>query len=191
MPRSSKQIDSPPLAGRLLTPFEAFTNTEALGGFLLAVLAVLALLLANSPLADRYFALRDLEIAFSAGTLHAHSSVQHLINDALMALFFFIVGLEIKRELLIGELTSPRKAFLPVAGAVGGMLIPAFIFALFNFGKTTISGWAIPMATDIAFALGILSLFGHRVPITAKVFLTSLAIIDDLGAVIVLSLIHI
>lgn len=187
MADSSKRTVSPPLVRRLLTPFEAFTNTEALGGLLLAVLAASALLLANSPLADRYFALRDLEIAISAGHLRVHASLQHLINDALMALFFFVVGLEIKRELLIGELTSRRKALLPVAGAIGGMVAPASIYALFNFGRSTISGWAIPMATDIAFALGILSLFGHRIPMTAKVFLTSLAIIDDLGAVIVIA----
>jgi Na+:H+ antiporter, NhaA family len=184
------QATRTPIVKKLLTPFEEFFNAQALGGLLLTMAAATALIWANSPWSSQYFGLRDMEITLAAGPFNGHASIQHLINDGLMALFFFVVGLEIKRELLIGELTSARKAFLPVAAAVGGMVVPAAIFVAFNFGAPSISGWAIPMATDIAFALGILSLFGHRIPISAKVFLTSLAIIDDLGAVAVIAMFY-
>jgi Na+:H+ antiporter, NhaA family len=184
------QATRTPIVKKLVTPFEEFFNAQAIGGMLLTVAAAAALVWANSPWSSQYFGLRDLEITLAAGPFNGHASIQHLINDGLMALFFFVVGLEIKRELLIGELTSARKAFLPVAAAVGGMAVPAAIFIAFNFGTRAMSGWAIPMATDIAFALGILSLFGHRIPISAKVFLTSVAIIDDLGAVAVIAMFY-
>jgi len=169
------------------TPFEVFVKTEAASGLLLFLAALAALALANSPGSTSYFALRHFEISLSAGAWMAHATLQHIVNDGLMAIFFLVVGLEIKREMLAGELASVKNAILPFAGALGGMLFPALLFVIFNLGRETLSGWAIPMATDIAFALGVLSLFGSRVPASAKLFLTSLAIIDDLAAIIVIT----
>jgi NhaA family Na+:H+ antiporter len=173
----------------LVRPFAEFFRREAAGGIVLLISAVLALLLANTEWGPaRYFpALWDahLRIAFN-GLLLDHTLLQW-INDGLMTVFFLIVGLEIKREVLDGELASVRQAVLPIAGALGGMLAPALLYALFNHGTPTAGGWGIPMATDIAFALAVLQLLGPRVPLGLKVFLTALAIVDDLGAVLVIA----
>lgn len=179
-----------PKIARILSPIEEFVHAEAFGGLLLIGAALAALLVANSPLSSLYFSLRDADINISVGGYSAHLTVKHIVNDGLMALFFFVVGLEIKRELVLGELNSIRKAVLPVVAATGGMLLPALVFALFNAGRVSESGWAIPMATDIAFALGVLSAVGPRIPFAARVFLTSIAIIDDIGAIIVIAVFY-
>ncbi len=168
--------------------FQRFTEIEGFSGILLMAATLAALVLANSPWASSYFAVLGQE--FTIGFDHLLSISQPIlvwINDGLMAIFFFVVGLEIKRELLIGELSSFRRASLPIMAAIGGMTVPALIYLVFNAGKPSASGWGIPMATDIAFALGVLSLLGRRVPVALKVFLTALAIVDDLGAVLVIA----
>jgi NhaA family Na+:H+ antiporter len=169
--------------GRIKSTLRSFLGNEASGGLLLMAVAALAILTANSPLAPVYFE-----------TLHVYVgplSILHWINDALMALFFLLVGLEIKREILDGQLSSWPRRILPGGAALGGMLVPALVYAAFNASNQgTAHGWAIPAATDIAFALGVLSLLGNRVPVSLKVFLTALAIIDDLGAVIVIALFY-
>ena len=160
-----------------------FLDNEAASGLLLMSVAALAILVANSPLAEAYF-----------HALHVYigpMSLQHWINDALMAVFFLLVGLEIKREMLDGQLSSWGRRLLPGAAAAGGMLIPALVFIAFNQADAAaMKGWAVPTATDIAFALGVLQLLGPRVPITLKIFLTALAIIDDLGAVVIIALFY-
>ncbi len=163
----------------IFKPFETFLNTEAKSGIILAICAIFAMLLANSIWADNYFDLLDWKV-FGL-------SIQHWINDALMAIFFFVIGMEIKKEIVAGELKSPRQAALPVAAAIGGMLVPALIYFGFNPSGPDAQGWGIPMATDIAFALGILTLFGKRVPLSLKVFLLAIAIVDDLGAILVIA----
>ncbi|MCH4538959.1 Na+/H+ antiporter NhaA [Ochrobactrum sp. A-1] len=172
-----------PNQGRINSTLRQFLDNEASGGILLMAVAVLAILTANSPVAGSYFS-----------ALHAYIgplSVQHWINDALMALFFLLVGLEIKREMLDGQLSSWSRRLLPGAAAAGGMAVPAVIYIAFNLGDpAALRGWAIPSATDIAFALGVLSLLGPKVPASLKIFLAALAIIDDLGAVIVIALFY-
>lgn len=169
--------------GRIQSTLRHFLDNEASGGIILMFVAALAIATANSPLADAYFHILHVYI----GPL----SVQHWINDALMAVFFLLVGLEIKREMLDGQLSSWSRRILPGAAAAGGMLFPALIYIYFNWNNTAaIRGWAIPTATDIAFALGVLSLFGKRVPASLKIFLAALAIIDDLGAVVVIALFY-
>ena len=175
---------------RVLAPFEEFTALEASGGILLLAAAALALVWANSPWSASYFALWETEIRVGAGGFELAKPLHLWINDGLMAVFFFVVGLEIKRELLVGELASPGKAALPIAAAFGGMVVPAGIFALFNAGGDAAAGWGIPMATDIAFVLGIVALLGSKVPPALKIFLTALAIVDDLGAVLVIALFY-
>ncbi len=175
---------------RLLTPIEEFLQTEALGGVVLIATAILALLWANSPWADLYEALRKFPISISFGGLTLAEPFAYWVNDLLMAIFFFLVGLEIKRELLVGELAGWKKAALPVAAAVGGMVVPAAIYVAFTFGTEQVVGWGVPMATDIAFAVGVLALLGPRVPVALKVFLLALAIIDDLGAVLVIAVFY-
>lgn len=169
--------------GRINSTLRRFLDSEASGGLLLMLVACLAIITANSPLAPTYFA-----------ALHAYVgplSVQHWINDALMALFFLMVGLEIKREMLDGQLSSWERRALPGIAAAGGMAVPALIYVAFNFANpAALRGWAIPTATDIAFALGVLSLLGPRVPASLKVFLAALAIIDDLGAVVVIAVFY-
>ncbi|MCU7960083.1 MAG: Na+/H+ antiporter NhaA [gamma proteobacterium symbiont of Bathyaustriella thionipta] len=167
--------------------FERFLHSQVAGSAVLAGFAVLALVWANSPWADQYFALAKIELGFSLGSQTYTHSLGHWIKDGLMALFFFVVGLEIKRELVVGELSSIRRATLPISAALGGALLPALIYVFFNMGAAGSAGWGIPMATDIAFALGLLALFGSRVPIGLKVFLTALAIADDLLAVLVIA----
>ena len=168
--------------------FQRFVDIEGFSGILLMIATVVALVLANSPWSRIYFAILEQDFTIGFDPVFAISQpVLIWINDGLMAIFFFVVGLEIKRELLIGELSSLRQASLPIMAAIGGMVVPALVYLAFNAGKPSASGWGIPMATDIAFALGVLSLLGKRVPIALKVFLTALAIVDDLGAVLVIA----
>lgn len=179
-----------PAAAILIRPFQRFFQMEAASGILLLLAAVFALVWANSPLAPAYFRLWGNLITVDVGAFAISKPLLLWINDGLMAVFFFVVGLEIKREVLIGELSEPRKAALPVAAAVGGALLPAGIYAFLNAGGAGAAGWAIPMATDIAFALGVLALLGRRVPLSLKIFVTAVAIVDDLGAVLVIALFY-
>jgi Na+:H+ antiporter, NhaA family len=172
---------------RLLSPLEKFLHAETTAGMLLFGSAIAALIWANSPWAEVYHHLWENHLAISLGNLAIDKDLHHWINDGMMAMFFFVVGLELKREIMAGELSNPRKAILPLVAAVGGMVVPALFFFVFNNGTPGASGWGIPMATDIAFALGILALLGKRVPVSLKVFLTALAIADDLGAVLVIA----
>jgi Na+:H+ antiporter, NhaA family len=173
---------------RILQPFQRFLQTEASSGILLLGAAALALILANSPLAGQYDALLHAEIAISLGNVRLAESVIHWINDGLMALFFLVVGLEIKREVVAGELRSPQRAVLPLVAAIGGILIPAAIYIALNANGPGIRGWGIPMATDIAFSLGVLALAGRGAPVGLRIFLTSFAIADDMAAVLVIAL---
>ncbi len=169
-------------------PFKYFFRLESASGLVLLFAAVIALFVSNSSLGENYF--KILESYFTLGTedFGLKLSVLHWINDVLMAIFFFLVSLEIKREFVKGELSNPKQAMLPIIGAVGGMVVPAAIYIIINIDDSTrLNGWAIPSATDIAFSLGVLSLLGKRVPISLKVFLTALAIIDDLGAIIIIA----
>lgn len=177
-------------AGRLLTPLEDFLQRETTGAVLLLAATAIALVWANSPYADSYRELRHLPVSLGFGDWRLEKSLQHVVNDLLMVLFFFLVGLEIKRELLVGELSRGRDAVLPVAAAVGGMVVPVGLFLALNLGTPEARGWAVPMATDIAFAVGLLAVFGRRVPPGLTVFLLALAIVDDLGAVAVIALFY-
>ena len=169
-------------------PFKWFFKLEAASGILLLISAILALIVSNSDLASLYFETLNKYLFIGINNFGLKLSVLHWINDALMAIFFFFVTLEIKREFLQGELSSLKQAMLPIIGAVGGMVVPALIYIIINFKiSATLNGWAIPSATDIAFSIGILSLLGSRVPISLKVFLTALAIIDDLGAILIIA----
>ncbi len=170
--------------------FHRFVHSAVTGSVLLLACTIVALAWANSPWAESYFALSHKYIAISWGNSSFELSLQHWINDLLMAVFFFVVGLEIKREIVVGQLSSFEKSILPVSAALGGMVVPAIMYAVLNVGGEGTRGWGIPMATDIAFALGILALFGRRVPIGLKVFLTALAIADDMGAVLVIALFY-
>jgi NhaA family Na+:H+ antiporter len=167
--------------------FDRFFHSEVSGSIVLMACSIVALVWANSPWSQAYVDLTHISVGISWGDASLNMSLQHWVNDALMAIFFFVVGLEVKREILIGELSTLRKAALPVSAAVGGMLIPAGFYFAMNTGGPAAQGWGIPMATDIAFAIGILALFGSRAPIGLKVFLTALAIADDIGAVLVIA----
>lgn len=172
-------------------PFRWFFKLEAASGLVLLFSAVIALIISNSDLSSLYFSTLEKYIFIGVNSFGIKLSVLHWINDALMAIFFFFVTLEIKREFLQGELSNIKQALLPIIGAVGGMLVPALFYVFVNYGDgETIRGWAIPSATDIAFSLGVLSLLGSRVPISLKVFLTALAIIDDLGAIVIIALFY-
>lgn len=162
--------------------FKDFFESEKSGGLTLIFFTVISLILTNSSFQNEYIGIWEKSFA--------GMSLEHWINDALMAIFFLLIGLELKREFQIGELSSIKKAALPLVSAAGGMLIPALIYLIFNYNETTINGFGIPMATDIAFALGILSLLGNRVPLSLKIFLTALAVIDDLGAIMVIALFY-
>ena len=175
---------------RIVRPFQAFAQAEASGGIVLLLAAVAALAWANSPWSASYTAVWHTSLSVSLGGWQLNKPLESWINDGLMALFFFVVGLEIKREILGGELASRKRAVLPIAAAVGGMLVPAGIYLAFNAGGAGAAGWGIPMATDIAFALGVLALLGTRAPLGLKVFLTALAIVDDLGAIFVIALFY-
>jgi NhaA family Na+:H+ antiporter len=171
--------------------FRWYIKHETSAGITLLVMTIIALLVSNSGLSESYFKALKTYYAIGFGDLSLKMSLHHWINDALMAIFFFVVGLEIKREFVEGELAKPTQAALPIAGAIGGMLIPALIYVGFNYQDPyTLKGWAIPAATDIAFSIGVLSLLGSRVPISLKVFLVALAIIDDMGAVIIIALFY-
>jgi NhaA family Na+:H+ antiporter len=169
-----------------------YISEESWGGIILILVTLMAIIWANSGWYSSYHALwHELKFGFSFGKFELKNSLQHWINDGLMAVFFFTVGLEIKREVLAGELSSLKKASLPIMAAVGGMIFPAIIFAIININNPEYrNGWGIPMATDIAFVLGILSLLGKKVPVTLKIFLTALAIADDLGAILVIALFY-
>lgn len=168
-----------------------FLQLESAGGILLIVAAALALILANTPLQSLYNRLLDLPVEIRIGDFALAKPLLLWINDALMAIFFFVIGLELKRELMEGELSNRKNIILPAIGALGGMLVPALIYAYLNWADpVAMNGWAIPAATDIAFALGILSLLGSRVPTSIKVFLTSLAIFDDIGAIVIIALFY-
>lgn len=174
-----------------LVLFRKFIKLESSGGIVLFVAALIALVLDNSPLSSQYEQLLELPLGIHLGDVTITKTVLHWINDGLMVLFFLLVGLEIKRELVEGELNSTAKVILPASAAIGGMLIPAAIFIAFNYDNSyAMRGWAIPTATDIAFSLGILSLLGSRVPVTLKVFLTALAIFDDLGAILIIAVFY-
>jgi len=185
-----------PSAGRrfvarvFVGPAQAFVGTEASGGIVLLIATAVALAWANSPWDQSYFDLWHARVSLDLNLFAINKDLGHLVNDGLMAIFFFVVGLEIKRELLHGELASPRKAALPVAAALGGMIAPALLYTVFNAGGEGARGWGIPMATDIAFALGVLALLGRRVPFSLKVFVLALAIVDDLGAIGVIALFY-
>jgi Na+:H+ antiporter, NhaA family len=180
-------VEPLPLVRRLTRPFEQFAHNKASSGILLLAAALTALVWANSPWAESYYHLWETSVTIGATGFGLTQSLHHWINDGLMAVFFFVVGLEIKREVLVGELSSIRQATLPIVGAIGGMLVPALLYAAFAVGTPAASGWGIPMATDIAFALGIITLLGDRVPSTLKIFLAALAIVDDIGAVMVIA----
>jgi Na+:H+ antiporter, NhaA family len=175
---------------RVLGPMQQFISREASSGIILLSMAIIALILANSPLAGDYQALLGTHIGVTLGPFVLEETVLHWVNDGLMAIFFFLVGLEIKREVLVGELSNPRAAALPIVAAVGGVLIPAAIYYALNLGRPSARGWGVPMATDIAFALGCLALLGDRIPFALKVFLTAVAIVDDLIAVLVIALFY-
>ena len=175
----------------LSQPFRWFFKLEAASGLILLFAAIIALIISNSNLSELYFSTLNNYLFIGINNFGLKLSVIHWINDALMAIFFFFVTLEIKREFLQGELSNIKQALLPIIAAVGGMLIPALIYVFINFSDSqTLNGWAIPSATDIAFSLGVLSLLGKRVPISLKVFLTALAIIDDLGAIVIIALFY-
>ncbi|CUJ58057.1 Sodium/proton antiporter nhaA [Achromobacter xylosoxidans] len=183
-------LQAPP-SSRPVSFLQAFLRSEALGGYVLMLAAVVALVIANSPLAPYYFEALGAKLGFQAGPVILKESVLHWINDGLMAVFFLLVGLEIKREVLDGQLRGAARIVLPGIAALGGMAMPALIYVLVNLGSPdTLRGWAIPAATDIAFALGILALLGSRVPTSLKVFLTALAILDDLGAIVIIALFY-
>ncbi len=175
---------------RILTPLEEFVHRQTAGGMVLMVSAILALILANSGLAAAYQHLLHLPAHIGIGDWGIEKSLHHWVNDGLMALFFFVVGMELKREMLVGELANPRHAVLPIVAAIGGMLVPALIYAALNAGGEGARGWAIPMATDIAFSIGVVALLAERVPKALITFLVALAIVDDLGAVVVIALFY-
>lgn len=183
-PRTPQPID------RIVRPFQEFAHTAASSGLVLLAAAIVALVWANSPFAHSYHDFWHSAFSVGIGEFVFSQPLEVWINDGLMAVFFFVVGLEIKREAMTGELSTFRQASLPVAAAVGGMIVPALIYASWNYGTPWISGWGIPMATDIAFALGILALLGKRVPDSLRVFLTAVAIVDDLGAVLVIAIFY-
>lgn len=175
------------LIERLIRPVEELIRNRPISGILLFLAVIAALIWVNSSAKESYHHLWNTHFTLSLGDHKLDRNLHHWINEGLMAIFFFVVGLEIKREIMLGELSSWKKASLPVAAAIGGMLFPAIIYSIFNLGDYGESGWGVPMATDIAFTLGILSLLGNRVPISLKIFLTALAIVDDLGAVLVIA----
>jgi NhaA family Na+:H+ antiporter len=188
------QMDAPLIRSSrlapLLRPINSFLAAESASGVLLIASALVALIWANSRWGDSYVQFWHTKLAIGLGAATVSMSLEHWVNDGLMAIFFLMVGLEIKREMLLGELASPRRAALPMVAAVGGMVVPALIYAAFNYGGAGQHGWGIPMATDIAFAVGVLALVGRSVPMAIKVFLLAIAIVDDLGAVIVIALFY-
>jgi len=175
---------------RIATPFEHFLHAQTTTGFVLMFMTVFALILANTPLSEAYAHFFHTKIDFNVGSWTLSHTIHHWINDGLMAIFFFIIGLEIKREVLAGELSNIKVAILPILAAVGGMVFPALIYLSINSGSLGANGWGIPMATDIAFAISALVLLGKRIPTALVTFLVALAIVDDLGAVLVIALFY-
>jgi NhaA family Na+:H+ antiporter len=177
---------------RFVRPALRFTHIEASGGVVLLLAAVVALLWANAPFGESYTTFWETHLKIEIGSFHFDESLKLLVNDALMAIFFFVVGLEVKRELVVGELNTRKKAMLPAIAALGGMIVPALIYVAFaaSSGGEASRGWGIPMATDIAFSVGVISLLGRRVPVGAKLFLLALAIADDIGAIVVIAIFY-
>ncbi len=175
---------------KLLTPFQKFVQLESFSGILLAIATIIALIWANSSFYSSYETFLNFEIGFSSDFFSLKKPLILWINDGFMAIFFFLIGLEIKREVLVGELNSTKKALFPFFGALGGMSVPVLLFFILNNNPETQSGWGIPMATDIAFSLAILKALGKRVPLALKVFLTAFAIVDDIGAVLVIAIFY-
>ena len=178
------------MSGKFTNIFKSFFDSEKVAGLLLVICTVVSLSITNSGIGADYIHLIHTKIDISFSSVNLNYSLEHWVNDGFMAIFFLMVGLEVERELYIGELASFKKALLPIAAALGGMLVPTFIHFLFNNGLVSQPGFAIPMATDIAFALGMLALAGNKVPTAVKIFLTALAIIDDIGAIIVIALFY-
>lgn len=174
----------------IISPFNRFLKIESSGGIILIFATILALVWANSGFSSSYFDFLHFPISIGAGDLLLDKTLHHWINDGLMALFFFVVGLEIKREVISGELSEVSKAVVPVGAAIGGMVLPAVIFLAIQAENPAMDGWGIPMATDIAFSIGILTLVGKRVPLALKIFLVAFAIVDDIGAVVVIALFY-
>ncbi|MFD0799177.1 Na+/H+ antiporter NhaA [Maribacter chungangensis] len=174
----------------LLTPFQKFVKIESFSGILLLVTTIIALVWANSPWGEVYSSLWQFEIGITSSYFELKKPLLLWINDGFMAIFFFLIGLEIKRELLIGELNSAKKMVFPLVGAIGGMAIPVLFYVFLNENPETFKGWGIPMATDIAFSLAILNLLGSRVPLSLKIFLTAFAIVDDIGAVLAIAIFY-
>ena len=179
-----------PLARLVARPVREFLRIEAAGSILLLAAAALALIWANSPLSEGYFDLWHTKVGFQVGSFGIEEDLQHWVNDALMVIFFFVVGLEIKYELVRGDLRDPKTAALPIIAAVGGMVVPALLYLAIAGGGESGSGWGIPMATDIAFAVGVLGVLGRRIPSPARLFLLTLAIVDDIGAIIVIAVFY-
>ncbi|MCG6968591.1 MAG: Na+/H+ antiporter NhaA, partial [Gammaproteobacteria bacterium] len=190
--KSTAQFDAPleKVFDKIVTPFEEFIHRETTSGMLLLGCTIVALLIANSAFVASYQHLLHTHLEVSIGSWGIDKTLHHWINDGLMALFFFVVGLEIKREALVGELADRRHAMLPIVAAIGGMAIPALIFYAINAGTDSVKGWGIPMATDIAFAVGVMVLLGSRLPKSLLTFLVALAIVDDLGAVVIIALFY-
>ena len=188
--RSASHRPLPLPSGPLPRPVREFFETEAAGGIVLLVAAVVALVWVNSPFGDSYETLWHTELSIEVGNFSIREDLRHWVNDALMAVFFFVVGLEIKRELVAGELRTWRQASTPAIAALGGMVVPALLFVAINLGGAGARGWGIPMATDIAFALGVAAVLGDRVPAALKLFLLTLAIVDDIGAIVVIAIFY-
>lgn len=185
-----KQYILEPFFGKILTPFERFLRKTTAGGIILIGTTIFTLILANSPWGHRLHSFWEQPAVISLGVLHLNLTVHKWVNDGLMTLFFLLVGLELKREIIVGELSSIRDAALPIVAALGGMVVPALIYRLFNPALPGAAGWGIPMATDIAFSIGILVLLAWRIPRSLIIFLTALAIADDLGAVLIIALFY-
>jgi len=175
---------------QIVTPFERFVKHQATAGLLLMLTALIALVLSNTVLGEHYRHMLHVPMGFSLGPWHIEKTIHHWVNDGLMTLFFFVVGLELKREILVGELANIRMAMLPIIAAIGGMLVPALIYAAINPSGDALRGWGIPMATDIAFALGVIALLAGHVPKALITFLVALAIVDDLGAIVIIALFY-
>ena len=173
-----------------LKSFKEFLESSTGGGIILFSCVILALLFANSPFGPTLLHFLETKIGFENESIHLNYSIKQWIDDGLMAIFFLLVGLEIKRELVEGELASPKKAALPIFAAIGGAIVPALIYAAFNYNQETHHGWGIPMATDIAFALAVISMLGSKVPSSLKIFLAALAIVDDLLAILVIAIFY-
>jgi len=174
----------------ILSPFQKFVKIEGFSGVLLLIATIIALVWVNSPFGESYLSLWQYKVGFSTPFFELNKPLLLWINDGLMAIFFFLIGLEIKREILIGELNSFKKVAFPLFGALGGMLVPVLFFLTINQNPETLKGWGIPMATDIAFALAVLNILGNRVPLSLKLFLTAFAIVDDMGAVLVIAIFY-